>query len=228
MHKSAPLCLLILGLSLTACNNGGTPAPVEPPPKTDFVQPTAIEGTVQVISVGNTATMQLRSKDGLTTLSSAPIKALNGQFSFSLPLPSAALSGKLESFPVAQLYQSLNSSGLDCTGTIQISDLLATGYSFSELQLVDGTTVTKLSSITASSTGDFNEISANGWFYSLSSVSVTGTRSCPSGQKYVANVHLKPGWNALQFNLGKSGGSYQSVDPTKTLWRSTSGPVATV
>jgi len=220
MHKPASICLLILGLTLTACNGGGTPAPVEPPPKTDFVQPTAIEGTVQVISVGSTATVQLRSKDGLTTLSSAPIKAVSGQFSFSLLLPSAALTSKLQSSPISALFQALNSGGTDCTGTIQVSDLLANVYSFAELQLVDGTTVTKLSSIAASATGDSSEISINGWFYSLSSVTITGTRSCPSGQKYVANVYLKPGWNALQFNSGKNGQIYQSVDPTKTVWRS--------
>jgi len=218
MHKPASICLLILGLTLTACSGGGTPAPVEPPLKTDFVQPTAIEGTVQVISVGNTATVQLPSKDGLTTVSSAPIKTLNGQFSFSLPLPSAALTGKLQSISVAALVQLLDSDS-DCTGTIQISDSLAQVYSFSELQLVDGTKVTKLSSITASATADSSEISINGWFYSLSSVTVTGTRSCASGQKLFANIHLKLGWNAIQFNLGNNNVSYRSVDPTKTVWR---------
>ena len=217
MHKSAPLCLLILGLTLTACNNGGTPTPT-PPLQTDFVQPTAIEGTVQVINVGNSATVQLRTKDGLTTLSSAPIKAVNGQFSFSLPLPSAALTSKLESTSVAELYQGFASSA-DCTGTIQVSDLVAKIYLLSELRLVDGTTSTKLSNITASSSGASSELTSNGWVYSLSSVTMTGTQSCSDGKNNIANIHLKLGWNAIQFNLGKNGLTYQSVDPTKTVWR---------
>ena len=215
MHKSAPLCLLISGLTLTACNNGGTPTP---PLKTDFVQPTAIEGTVQLITASNTATVHLRTKDGLTTVSSAPIKAVNSQYTFSLPLPSAALTSKLESISVTSLYQQIISGG-DCTGTIQVDDLVAKIYVLSGLELVDGTTVTNLLSITVSSLGESSERSLNSWVYSLSNVTMTGTQSCPDGKNNIANIHFKPGWNAFQFSSGKNGGIYQSVDPTKTVWR---------
>ncbi len=217
MHKPALLCLL-LALTLTACGGGGTPTPVTPP-KTDFIQPTSLEGTVQVVSVANNSTIRLRSDDGLETLSSAPITSSGGQFSFSLPLPNATLVSKLKSASVAETFGSLVMQGGDCTGSIDVSNLGTKIYVLSELQLLGGVKITKLSTAIISSSGGAVAFAGSVWIYSPSSVSVSGTQTCLGGSTNVANVYLKPGWNVIQASEGKGGLTMQSVDPAKTVWR---------
>lgn len=217
MHKPSPHYLLLV-LALTACNTVSTPAPVIPPLKTDFVQPTSIEGTIQVPSIAKNATIRSTSSNGLDTLSSTSITSSGGQFTFSLPLPNASLVSKLKGNSVAELTQGFVSSA-DCTGDIKISNLLAKIYALYELQLVEGATTTTLANIIASSSGGVDELTINGWVYSVSNVSVVGTLTCASSNTTrVANLYLKPGWNVIQERLGKSGLTLQSLDPLKTIW----------
>jgi len=214
MHKYATFGLL-LALTLTACGGGGgTPAP---PLKTDFIQPTSIEGTVQVVGLSNTVKLQLQADKSSDLVANAILQS-NGQF--KLTLPTATLAGKLKSDLLLGLLELVSSGSEGCTGSITISDLIAKVYGFTTLKLVDGTTTTKLTSATlsASTDGGFQG-TLDMWLYASSPVSMTGSRTCTDNRNVQANVQVKPGWNAARISFNGKNTVLESVDPTKTVWR---------
>jgi|GEM_PF-1212388 len=224
--------LALLPLALSACGGGGTSAPA---PKTDFTQPSSVEGTVQGFSGGGT--LQLNDSDEKTVASASADSSGN----FKLFLPSKAASTNLTANSLGLAFLGVANSDGTCTGSISSSDVAAKIYAFDTLVLIQGKTKLNLRSGSIQSSkdsdGERKEYTLTSWVYSDTPYSLVGNRTCTSssveaGKTVVTTrltqmaTYLKSGWNTVTARVSiKSGSSrraeieVRSVDTSKSVWQ---------
>jgi len=225
------LTLALLPLALSACGGGGTPAPVL---RTEFSQPTRIEGKIQDYP-GSSGTVKLLSSNGEEVLSSV---STDGLGNFQVSLPAVGWPSKLSSSVMDAPFK-LNTSKATCTGTLVVSDLSVATQSFDQLRLIQGSKDVPLSSATyALEAGVSSTESTRYWVYASGKVSLTSSRTCTASttkngvtQTNTLTIrgaaYLKTGWNVVQkdIKLSQSGNTLtlewtlSSLDAGPSVWQ---------
>jgi hypothetical protein len=198
----------------------GCPSPT--PIKTDFAQPTTIEGTiVDFVSRPNSpAVVEYREKNGF--LASKANASQDGTFSLALPSADIVTSKLEESSLLLLFFQIAGGSGKDCTGELTLNPIVKT-YAVFGMGFTQGSFETdrKISSGTIGIVDGKTSIDQNFWIFATNPTQFSGTRTC-SDSKIRANLFLKQGWNAANLKLSASndfGLVIQSVEPAATTWR---------
>ncbi len=217
---------VLLAVGLVAC-----PTPVVEPIKTDFGQPTTIEGTIIdfVPRPNNPAVIEYREKDG--TLGAKANAKDDGTFSLVLPSADTVTSKLKESSLV--LFLALISSDFgekkDCTGEITLSPIVPT-YVLIEMGVTQGSFATdrKISSGTVSVTNGKPSIDQDFWIFATSPTQFSGTQNCAKS-KSKASLFLKKGWNVANVKLlfATNEVIVQSIESAATTWRSNPGFLGT-
>jgi hypothetical protein len=202
-----------LSVGLVAC-----PSP-QPPIKTDFGQPTTIEGTITdlVERPNNPAVVEFRNKTGfLLSKTNA-----NNNGTFSLALPSADLvTSKLESSEFSLFFFALiGSSGENCTGDLSLTPIVNT-FTLSTLGFTQGSFETdrKISSGDVGVVNGVPNVNQNMWIFATDSTKFSGTRMC-ADFKVKANLFLKKGWNVANVKFSEKNLVVESIEPAATNWR---------
>jgi hypothetical protein len=208
---------MVLTIGLVAC-----PSPT-PPVKTDFGQPTTIEGTIIdfVPRPDSPAVIEYREKNGF--LAAKANARDDGTFSLVLPSADVVTSKLKESSLVLFLSGIAGGFGeeKDCTGEITLSPVITT-YVVTQMGFTQGSfdTDRKISSGTVSITNGKPNIDQDFWIFATSPTQLTGMRSC-SDSKSKASLFLKKGWNVANLKLlfDKNEVIIQSIEPAATSWR---------